>query len=95
MAKILHRSFLYIYLKILLVHNFHCDGMGYEPSVKGSDSDSLNIATFTIAALLQKKKPLAPRLEHCLRSWRYIACLDFRCFEGGVFFVTRGRVFGT
>jgi len=69
--------------------------MGYEPSLKGSNSDSLNIATLTIAALLQKKNPLAPRLEHCLSSWRYIACLDFRSFEGGVFVVTRGRVFGT
>ena len=54
--------------------------MGYEQSVKGSNSNSLNIATLTIAALLQKN-PLAPRVEHSLRSWTYIACLDVRSFD--------------
>ena len=58
--------------------------MGYKQSVKSSNSDSLNIATLKIAALLQKN-PLTRRVEHSLRSWTYIACLDVRSFEGGAF----------
>ena len=70
------------------IFNLRWDGLGYEPSVKGSTSDSLNIATFTMAALLQKKKPSGTRVRtlpaqlkiYCLPG---LACLVFLSREEG------------